>query len=184
MTWGHRCYFLMSVLAWLSFPRKGAEWSLVIQTLVRPQRTPHPCCLFGGCVSISFLLCTLTYLWILWIIKQGSGGLAAWCGRSNQGSQLATSCLWRGTASECQCELRNRNMGPLKWEEENPWCIPVKPPDPSAGINPRCCFHLKKPLLLHLKNKSEMLTPWKMLLDFYETICCLFPLIAIPPVIS
>lgn len=23
-----------------------------------------------------------------------------------------------------------------------------------------------------------------MLLDFYETICCLFPLIAIPPVIS
>lgn len=44
----------------------------------------------------------------------GKGGLSGWCCPSSQGGQLATGCLLVGTASEHQCELRNRNMGPLK----------------------------------------------------------------------
>lgn len=92
---------------------KGQERSLVTQALVGPRRLQHSCCLWWMCSD------QLPSLHLDGPQNQkaspaGRGGLSGWYCPSNQGCQLATGCLLVGTASEHQCELRNRNMGPLK----------------------------------------------------------------------
>lgn len=133
--------------------RKGTERSLVTQALVRPQRTQHSCCLWWLCFD------QLPSLHLGRPLNQkarpaGRGGLSGWCCLSNQGGQLATGCLLVGTASKHQYELRNRNMGPLKWEEENPWCIPVTPRTQVPEFILDAASIWIKPLLLHLKLNS------------------------------
>lgn len=83
-----------------SFPRKGTEWSLVVQALIKPQSLTTLAA-FGGCFD-QFPSLHLTYLWKA--SHAGRRGLSACCCPSNQGGQLATSCLLEGMASECHCD--------------------------------------------------------------------------------